>query len=77
MVWLSFIVGFVEVLQHTPRAVTGEIPSKLTLPPQVTEVKDIRVIPIVEIEGVAAGVEKCLCCVPYAVPALLVAYART
>ena len=35
VVWLNEIVGFWEVLQHTPRAVTAEPPSEVTLPPLV------------------------------------------
>ena len=55
-VWLSFKVGLGEVLQHTPRAVTEDKPSKLTLPPQVTDVKEILLTPLVVIAGVATSV---------------------
>ena len=71
---LSFIVGFCEVLQQTPRAVTGEIPSKLMLPPQEAEVT-LFTVAVVN-AGVATGVIK-FRCIPYTVPVLLVAYART
>lgn len=73
---LSFIVGFCEVLQQTPRAVTGEIPSKLMLPPQEAEVHVTLFTVAVVNAGVATGVIK-FRCIPYTVPVLLVAYART
>ena len=38
VVWLSLIVGFGEVLQQTPRAVTAELPKSVTLPPLVAVV---------------------------------------
>ena len=37
VVWLPFTVGFCEVLQHTPLAVTLAPPSEDILPPQVAE----------------------------------------
>ena len=36
---VSAMVGFGEVLQTTPRAVTAEPPSALTFPPLVAELK--------------------------------------
>jgi hypothetical protein len=35
---LRAVVGFETVLQHTPRAVTGDPPSVITVPPPVTVV---------------------------------------
>ena len=43
VVWLLLTVGFCDVLQQTPRAVTVAPPSDVTLPPQVAEVVDIFV----------------------------------
>jgi hypothetical protein len=37
-VWGSEIVGFIEILQHTPLAVTGEPPSLVTFPPEVADI---------------------------------------
>ena len=56
MVRLSLIVGFDEVLQQTPRAVTGEIPSDVTLPPHVAVVQVTLLITAVVTVGVATGV---------------------
>ena len=53
---LSFVVGFIEVLQQTPRAVTGEIPSDVTLPPHVAVVQVTLLIAAVVTVGVATGV---------------------
>lgn len=36
-VWDPAVVGSCEVLQHTPRTVTGEPPSEEILPPAVAE----------------------------------------
>lgn len=36
-VWLLLTVGFWEILQHTPRAVTAPPPLEVTLPPQEAE----------------------------------------
>ena len=41
IVRLSVMVGFVEVLQHTPLAVTPEIPSEDTVPPQSAAIQVI------------------------------------
>ena len=43
VVWLSLTVGFCEVLQQTPRAVTEAPPPEVTFPPQLTEVVPIFV----------------------------------
>ena len=72
VVWLSLTVGFCEVLQHTPRAVTVAPPEAVTLPPQVAEVAVILLTALVVTVGVVSEVVK-LRCSPYAVPALLVA----
>ena len=37
-VWLPLTVGLCDVPQHTPRAVTVELPSEVTLPPQMADV---------------------------------------
>ena len=51
VVWLPFTVGFCEVLQHTPRAVTVASPSDVTLPPQaaVVEVTLFTVVLVVTV----------------------------
>ena len=46
VVWLPLIVGFCEVPQHTPREVTAEPPSLVTLPPVVAVVE---VMPLAEV----------------------------
>ena len=76
VVWLPLMVGFCDVLQHTPRAVTVAPPSEVTFPPQVAEVLVTLLAVLVVTVGNELVVVKDLC-VPYAVPALLVAYART
>lgn len=50
VVWLPVIVGFGELLQQTPRAVTAAPPSELTVPPLDAEVavnEDISEVTIV------------------------------
>ena len=47
----SAVVGFSLVLQQTPRAVTGEVPSFVTVPPLVAEVCVISVIAVVVTVG--------------------------
>ncbi len=74
-VWLSLVVGFCEVLQHIPRAVTETPPVAVTLPPQEAEVEVMFLTVLVVTVGIFKVVK--LRCSPYAVPALLVAYART
>ena len=78
VVWLSFTVGLCEVLQHTPRAVTVAPPSVVTLPPQVADVSVTLLAAVVVTEGSwAEAVVVKLTSLPYVVPTLLVAYART
>jgi hypothetical protein len=53
------IVGFGNVLQHTPRAVTADPPSEEIFPPLLAVVEVIDVIPFVDrvgTTGVAEGV---------------------
>ena len=38
VVWLPVIVGFIEVFQQIPRAVTAEDPADVTFPPEVAVV---------------------------------------
>ena len=76
VVWLQLTVGFCEVLQHTPRAVTVAPPVAVTLPPQVAEVAMILLTMLVVTVGEVVEVMK-VRCTPYTVPTLLVAYART
>ena len=77
VVWLSLIVGFCEVLQQTPRAVTEVPPVLVTLPPQAAVVFVILLTMLVVTVGCDPAVVVNVRCSPYAVPALLVAYART
>jgi len=51
VVWLPVVVGFVEVLQHTPRAVTVAPPSEVTLPPLVAVVWVISLAAVVVTVG--------------------------
>ena len=74
VVWLSAVVGFCEVLQHTPRAVTVAPPSEVTLPPQVAEVSVTLLTAAVVTEGTCAeAVVVKLTSLRYDVPALLMA----
>ncbi len=58
LVQLSPVVGFGEVLQHTPLAVTGAPPSAVTLPPHVTALVAIfEIDPVVTIGGVIGGAD--------------------
>jgi hypothetical protein len=41
---LFVVVGFCDVLQHTPRAVTDELPCEVTLPPPEAELEVMLVI---------------------------------
>ena len=70
------IVGLDDVLQHTPLAVTVAPPSEVTVPPLVAVVWVIEEMAVVVTVGTAGEVVK-LSWLPYAVPALLVAYALT
>ena len=78
VVFVLAVVGFADVLQHTPRAVTFAPPLSLMFPPLLTVVAVIALNAVVLIVGfvIAVPVVK-LISSPYAVPALLVAYART
>ena len=51
VVWLLLTVGFCEVFQHTPFAVTLAPPLLLTFPPQVADVVPILLILLVVIVG--------------------------
>lgn len=59
-VLLLAVVGFCEVLQHTPLVVTDEPPSEITLPPDAAVVRVIMLTALVLIVGTerACGVEK-------------------
>ena len=75
---LNAIVAPELVLQQTPRAVTAEPPSVVTLPPETAVVVLIEEIAAV----VKAGMVACAVVVndnsePYPVPVEFVAYART
>ena len=72
----SVTFGSPEVLQHTPRDVTGAPPSLLTVPPDLEEVDVMEETISVAIVGISGLVLK-LTWLPYCVPALFVAYART
>jgi hypothetical protein len=52
VVWLSAVVGFAEVLQHTPLAVTPAPPSDVTLPPESAVVEVMPEIAVVVTVGV-------------------------
>jgi hypothetical protein len=71
-VLLSLVVGFASVAQHTPRAVTGDPPSLVILPPEVAVVDVISVIVAVVKVAINALVVKVISS-PYAVPAAFVA----
>ena len=57
-VWLSLIVGFTEVLQQTPLAVTDAPPSDVTLPPLDALLEVMAVTAVVVTVGVVARVVK-------------------
>jgi hypothetical protein len=59
-VLLLAVVGFAEVFQQTPLAVTAAPPSEVTFPPLVAAVDDVVVVvPVVTVGGtVPAGVVK-------------------
>ena len=48
---LSAIIGLVPVLQQTPRAITGELPSSVISPPLVALLPEIFEIEIVVTSG--------------------------
>ena len=55
---LLLVVGFCEVLQHTPREVTDAPPVAVTLPPQVTEVAVILVTLLAQLNEIIRTAEK-------------------
>ena len=60
IVLLSAVVGFIEVLQHTPRAVTGVFPSKVIFPPLIAVKPPILLIAVVVSVGSRKGGEAVL-----------------
>ena len=56
VVWFPLTVGFCEVLQHTPLAVTAERPSLVTLPPTVAVVEVMPLAAVVVTVGASADV---------------------
>ena len=56
VVWLPEIVGFAEVLQHIPRAVTELAPAEVTFPPEVAVVEAIALAAVVATAGMLAKV---------------------
>ncbi len=70
------MVGVGDVLQQTPLAVISAPPSKMTFPPLDAVFDVIAVTAVVLTVGVVVEVVK-LRSLPYPVPALFVAYART
>ena len=56
LVWLLLNVGFCEVLQQTPLAVTAEPPSLVTLPPLVAVVEVMLLAEVVVTVGATAVV---------------------
>ena len=71
VVWLSLMVGLELVLQQTPLAVTGALPSSVTLPPDVAVVIVTLLMKLV----VTVGNDRVMNVLvsPYDVPALFVA----
>ena len=72
VVVLFAVVGFGEVFQQTPLAVTADPPSEVIFPPLVAEFVVIDEAASVERVGTVAVVVK-LIWLPYDVPTLLVA----
>ena len=68
--------GLAVVAQQTPLAVIVPPPSAVTFPPETAVVKVIEVTAVV-VRVAAVGLVVNETSFPYAVPALLVAYART
>ena len=58
VVWLSLTVGFCEVLQQTPRAVTAAPPVAVTLPPHDAVVEEISDMVLVLTVGKVSSVVK-------------------
>ena len=71
------IVGFTIVAQQIPLAVMDPPPSTVILPPVTAVVKVIEVAAVVVRVGTATGLVVNETSFPYAIPARLVAYART
>ena len=55
VVWLSALVGFADVLQHTPLAVTADPPLEVTLPPLSAVVEVMLDTTVVVIVGAVDG----------------------
>ena len=55
------VVGVWEVLQQTPRAVTGDPPSLPTMPPPDADVDEAKVAAAVVIVGNCAGIVRVTC----------------
>ena len=70
------MVGLGDMPQQTPLAVTSAPPSKVIFPPLDAVFNAIAVTAVVLTVGVVVEVVK-LTSLPYPVPALFVAYART
>jgi len=77
VVLLFVVVGFAVVAQHTPRTVTEAPPLEVTLPPLVAPVDVTTVAAVVVTTGTTAAPVVSVTWVPYDVPTLFVAYART
>ena len=71
-VWLSLVVGFSDVLQQTPLAVTDAPPSDVTFPPPVAVVEVMEDGVVVVTVGLVLLVAN-VTSLPYAVPTELVA----
>jgi hypothetical protein len=69
------MVGDAVVAQQTPFAVTAALPSEVIFPPETAVVKAIEVTAVVVRAGTTSDVVVNVTSLPYAVPALLVAYA--
>jgi hypothetical protein len=76
VVFKAPMTGFAVVAQHTPLAVTVPPPSAVIFPPEAAVVKVIAVTAVVVTVGTTIAVVVNGTSAPYAVPALLVAYAR-
>jgi hypothetical protein len=77
VVFALTVVGAAVVAQQIPLAVTVPPPLEVMLPPEVAVVNVIEVTAVVVRVGTTIAVVVKDSSFPYAVPALLVAYART
>ena len=79
VVWLPVAIGFTEVLQQTPLAVTIAPPFPVILPPLVAVVCVMLLAAVVVRVGTTGVAELVVNVIslPYAVPTLFVAYALT